>query len=49
MAPPTQGHPIQTRYPADVIARLDVQAKRKGITRAELLRRYAVEGLERDE
>jgi hypothetical protein len=47
MAPPTQGIPIQTRYPADVLAGLDALAARDKITRAELLRRIARDELKR--
>lgn len=38
MAPPTQGTPVTVRIPADVLARLDAEAARQGITRAELVR-----------
>ena len=49
MGRPPIGPVVLVRIPPDVIARLDAQAERKNITRAELLRRIATEWLEENE
>lgn len=46
MAPPSQGTPVECRYPPDLLAALDQRAEAEGITRAELLRRIAARYLE---
>lgn len=41
--------PVSTRYPSDMLSRLDRRARAEGHSRSTLIQRYVAEGVEMDE
>lgn len=45
MGRPKLGEPVLIRLPAELVARIDAQARAQGITRPELIRRVLAAGV----